>query len=582
MEPTAPATATEAKSRARARKPWVLLVLGVVAALGVSYAAYTLAGYSWAQVVDYTSPFTKMDPAAYTGERPTLPTPIPEAAPRRVVLVLIDGMTDAASRTMGSINALRERGNDVALTVPQPSLSYPTWTTILTGAPPNISGVTTNWYDKQVEVESLFDTAAGSGRSVVVAGPSDLDTLYGVSTVATATAFTDWKEGDYVTDDIVDDALSLAKANDADFVFALFPDVDEAGHAAGASSQEYADVVAKVDTDLARLIEGLDDGKTVFVVLPDHGHVPSGGHGGWEDPVIHTSATFAGPGVKSGKSAMKLQDVAPTVSVLAGLQTPRFAAGVASADVLADGNGRSQDVDYVRAVGFTLAYASELNGRDSLKSVTSLETPADLAKVVAQADATRLKKDRRERLPMALGLALGALAVLAVIGVASWRALVAALSGSAAYFAVYNALFFLVHHYAWSLSTFNEESQIQAFFNGRMLEAVIAGLIGCFVAAEIYLMLRPEPRGTRAGFSAGWLSLGTATALAIQSLLGLQVAWFLWQWGAKTVWRLPDLRWGFKYDLDLIQATAIAVVALLGPVVTYLIGRFHPRVVKTG
>jgi len=101
------------------------------------------------------------------------------------------------------------------------------------------------------------------------------------------------------------------------------------------------------------------------------------------------------------------------------------------------------------------------------------------------------------------------------------------------------------------------------------------------VAGDVYLMLRPEPKGVRAGFTPGWLSLGVATALSIQALLGLQVAWFLWQWGAKTVWRLPDLMWGFKYDLDLIQGTAIAGVALLGPVLTYLVGRFHPRVAKS-
>src|SRR5665648_460355 len=68
-----------------------------------------------------------------------------------------------------------------------------------------------------------------------------------------------------------------------------------------------------------------------------------------------------------------------------------------------------------------------------------------------------------------------------------------------------------------------------------------------------------------------------ATALAILAVLAFQIAWFLWPWGAEVSWILPDLKWGFKYDLDLIQATAIAGVALLGPIVTYLIGRFHPK-----
>ena len=53
--------------------------------------------------------------------------------------------------------------------------------------------------------------------------------------------------------------------------------------------------------------------------------------------------------------------------------------------------------------------------------------------------------------------------------------------------------------------------------------------------------------------------------------------------GASPVtWVLPDLKWGFKYDLDLIQATALGAAALLAPVVTYLVGRYHPRVARPG
>ncbi len=558
------APATEGATRRKPRTSWLLLLAGLIVALGASYAAYTLAGYSWAQVVEYDTPFLTAANGELKTARPPLDDPIPDATPRRTVLVLIDGLTDETSRKMASIEALRKRGSDVALTVPQPSLSYPTWTTILTGAPPQISGVTTNWYEKRVPLETLMDVAAESGRAVVVVGPTDIETLYAASKVA-ATSFTDWSEGDYVTDAIVDDALALSADKQADFVFALFPDVDEAGHSNGASSKEYANVAAQVDVDLTRLIEGLDDGNTVFVVLPDHGHVAVGGHGGWEDPVIRTFAAFAGPGVEIGSAKGRLQDIAPTVALLAGLQAPSGTAGVVIEGLTADSNGEAQSLDTERARRFEAAYSTTVAGS---------AMPAEIA------DQERLKDDRADRLPLALGLAVLALAVLVAIGVASWRALAASAAGALAYLAVYNGFFFIAHRYTWSLSTFNEESMIQAFFNGRMIEAVVAGLLGCAVASEVYLMLRPEPKGTDAGFTVGWLSLGVTTALAIQVVLGLQVAWFLWQWGAGTVWRLPDLMWGFKYDLDLIQLTAIAGVALLGPAVTYLFGRFHPRTAK--
>ena len=573
--PAAPVGAVEVRP---SRRGWVLAALGLLVALGASYGAYTLAGYAWNQVVDYTSPYVGMSTDTFTGTRPPLDLPVPDATPRRVVMVVVDGLTDAASRTMVSVNALRARGSDVALTVPQPSLSYPSWTTILTGAPPHVSGVTTNWHDARVGLETLFDVAAGSGRSVAVVGPTDLDLLYGVSEVTSATALQDWpEEGGYLSDEFIDSAIELEKKHDPDFLFVLLPDVDEAGHGYGSASVEYAEVVAKVDAELNRLIAAFDDGETVFVVLPDHGGLPQGGHGGWEDPVIHTFAAFAGPGVARGTTSAGLEDIASTVSVLAGLQAPQMGKGMAIDGVLAGPNGSSKDADYLRAIGFTIAYAREIAGQAAIADVDTIGSPTELKAIATAAENSRLAEDRRERLPMALGLAVAALAVLAAIGLASWRVLVAATSGALGYAVVYNALFFGLHGYHWSLSAFNEEDLVQAFMNGRMLEAVLAGLVGCLLAALLYANMHREPRGVRAGYAASWVSLGVATALAILVVLALQIAWFLWQWGATVTWILPDLKWGFKFDLDLIQATAIAGVTLLGPVVTYLVGRFHPR-----
>ena len=316
---------------------WILPILALAVSLGLSYGAYTLASYSWDQVVSYESPYTSMSGADFSGVRPALTDPIPDAQPRRVVVVLIDGLRDDASRTMASISGLRARGADVRLTVPQPSLSYPTWTTIMTGAPQQISGVTTNWFEGPVKVETLLDVAAGSGRTVVVSGPVDLDEMFRASEVATASTTIEWPEGDYVSDQIVDNALALdAEVGGADFLFVLLPDVDNTGHDFGGASPEYAEVVGKVDADLTRLIEGLDDGATTFVVLPDHGHIDTGGHGGWEDPVIHTFAAFAGPGVAQVEAEAHLADIAPTVAVIAGLQAPLQGTGTAIDAVLDD------------------------------------------------------------------------------------------------------------------------------------------------------------------------------------------------------------------------------------------------------
>lgn len=552
---------------------WFLPIASLLLSLGLAYGAYVLADYSWNQVVDYESPYTYLTGWEFSGVRPSLKEPIPDAEARRVVLVVIDGLRDDVSRTMQTVSGLRARGAELRLTVPEPSLSYPTWATILTGAPPQISGVTTNWFEGPVKVESLLDVAAGSGRSVVVSGPSDLDTMFKASEVASATAFTDWVEGDYVSDDIVDDALTLdVQVGGADFVFVLLPDVDEAGHAYGGASTEYAAAAAKVDADLGRLVEGLDDGSTTFMVMPDHGHIDTGGHGGWEDPVIHTWAALAGPGVAATTATAELRDIAPTIAVIAGLQAPMQGIGTAIDPVLADPNGSARDAEFVRAAGMTLSYIEEVLGKGATSDLETISSPSALAPMQESANAERLAEERSDRIVWLIGIALATVAIVVAVGLASWRMLVAAVSGTIVYAAVYNALFFFVHDLRWSLSAFNEEDLIQAFFNQRMLEAALAGLAGCLVAALVYFVLRRTSREPSAGWVAEWLAVGGTTILLAQAALAVQVGVFLWRWGASVVWILPDMREAFKYDLDLIQITALGAAAVLGPLLTYLLG----------
>src|SRR5574340_651185 len=131
----APATTSPADGPRKTVFRWLLPALALVISLGLSFGAYKLAAYSWDQVVSYQSPYTSMSGADFSGVRPDLEEPVPNATARRVVLVVIDGLRDDTSRLMPSISALRARGADVALTVPQPSLSFPTWTTIVSGAP---------------------------------------------------------------------------------------------------------------------------------------------------------------------------------------------------------------------------------------------------------------------------------------------------------------------------------------------------------------------------------------------------------------------------------------------------------------
>lgn len=551
---------------------WLVFVLVVATCAGLGYGAYTLAGVSWDAVVSYESPYLSAD-------LPPTPTGTQESS--RTVLVIIDGLRLDASRNMGTLARLRSYGSDLTVLAPQPSLSYPNWTTILSGAPPYVSGVVTNWHEGEAPVETLFDTIERSNLRSVFVGPEDFQTLYGVEAKVDESYMRKWDK-EYLSAEYVDAALRLVAKADAQVLLIHLPDIDEAGHRSGGDSRDYAETVARVDADLGRLIDGLQDGHTSFVIVSDHGHIGTGGHGGWEQEVTQVPCIIAGPGIGLGTGVGSQAAVAPTFAVLTGVSVPRHARTGPIEQVFSV--EREQDLRRAQVGLETYADMHErvvLGDLGATAKAVSNGAAADEMTHDAELEAaenTRIAVDRRDRAWGGLAFGMLALIPLAMIALASWRALVAALAGVATYYAVYNLLFFLVHRYLWSLSAFNSEDRVTAWMNMRLVEAAGAMIVATIVAGAVYPFLRAEPKPAAGEYLAGWLTLGPATALATLSTLGLQVAWFFWAWGIFPTWRLPDLRWGFKYDLDLIQATAIGFVAVVTPLVTFLIGRYHPKV----
>jgi hypothetical protein len=548
-------------------RSWIALAMGLVVCLGAAYGAYTLANYSWNQVVDYRGPYAK---AELPAGAPASPQMLASGQRPVLVYVIVDGLREDVSRTMPTLNTLRAHGFDATVRTSQPSLSFPNWTTLLSGAPQRISGVTTNWFDERVPVETLIDTALAGGRTVAASVPTDFEMLYGVKRTGHA-YLRDWETGAYMTGEIVDNAIRLSGESSPTLLVVHLPDIDEAGHASGGASKEYREMALRVDADLRRLVTALQGPTTTFVVASDHGHIDTGGHGGPEDVVTMVPAVFAGPNVRPGTAEGTQDQVAPTIALLADLPAPRNATG-APLDVTATG------VDVTRfAVQLDaafLAYDSAIGG--GADSGPGMKTTA-AARAAFDADtAARLSSERSSRLPASLALAAACLLAMVPVALLSWRALVAAFAGTAAYYLVYEGLYFVVHGYRWSLSSFNSEDMLKAFLNGRMTDAIIAGVVAALVAAEIYLMMRTEPKRPRGEYLPGWLALGVATVLVVQATIGLQVAWYLWYWGASVTWYIPDLAMGFKYDLDLIQLTGLGVAALLAPAATYVVGRFHP------
>jgi hypothetical protein len=426
-----------------------------------------------------------------------------------------------------------------------------------------------------------MDAARFAGRKVVVVGPTDFTELFGVQP-GPGVSLRPWPKGGYLTPQLVSDAIRLSRETSPGLVVVHLPDLDEAGHSYGGASAQYKQTAARMDADINRLVTSLQSSDTVFVITADHGHIDSGGHGGWEPVATTVPGIFSGPGIRSETTTGQLQQIAPTVSILLGMRDPAYAEAQSMRSVIATTNEMLFAADAAHHIAFDANYIGVVKGAEP--------SPSDLQDggigpddAVAAAQAERLAAERSDRVSQALAICLGVLIIIVVVGLSSWRALVAGLAGVVAYYALYETLFFVVHGYQWSLSAFNTETYVKTFMYWRMGEAAIAALIGVAVATAVYPLLRDRPRGPQErDYLPGYLSLGPSTLLLILGTLALQVAWYLWYWGASITWILPDLRMGFKYDLDLVQMTAVGLAVVLAPLVAYLVGRYHPKVARGG
>jgi hypothetical protein len=549
------------------------LAICIPLCLIVARSAYSLADYSWNQVVEYKSP--------YVGERVPVelsssePSPAPPVVDR-LILIVVDGLREDVSRaSMPNLNALRAKGSDVSLAAPQPTLSYPNWTTILTGASPDVSGVTTNWRTTKVLAPTLIDTVKAAGKRVAVVGPTDFTSLYGIAPGKGA-VLRDW-EGTFLTQVLIDDALQLSKETSPALLVIHLPDLDEVGHQSGGSSAKYRDMAERIDGELSRIALGMESTGTVLVVTSDHGHTNAGGHGGGEPEATHVPAVIVGTGVKIGKQTGDLAQLAPTIAALLGVRVPPYAEERGLRSVVTSNEAEVFASGDAHAVAFDTQYVGVTRGEWVSKDVVAGD--GDSRANAKMARDARLAAERQSRLPVIALVLLAFVAVFVVIGLLSWRALASVGAGVLAYVLVYAFLYFVLHGHRWSLSAFNTEQYVKAFMNWRLLEAAFSAMCAVSVATLVYPFLRVAPNGPRSPeYLSGYLALGPATVLGILAVLGLQVGWFLWQWGADVVWTLPDLRVGFKYDLDLVQMTGVGISVLISPLVAYVTGRYHPKV----
>jgi predicted AlkP superfamily pyrophosphatase or phosphodiesterase len=149
-------------------------------------------------------------------------------------------------------------------------------------------------------------------------------------------------EGTTATDIL--DAASPLLIEQARGLFVLhWPDADAAGHRCGWMSNEYGEACRRMDAALDRLLDVAHDGRTMFVLLADHG----GGGAKHNDHESSHPADMTIPLVLWGAgvaptwlSDASILDVAPTVLAALGVTPPDNFAGRVLSEAL-DASGRA-------------------------------------------------------------------------------------------------------------------------------------------------------------------------------------------------------------------------------------------------
>ncbi|QZT54554.1 alkaline phosphatase family protein [Mycolicibacterium austroafricanum] len=278
-----------------------------------------------------------------------------------VLLIGVDGTNLsrvlANPATTTNFFSLIQNGTTAASTiVGHTTISNPSWSSILTGAWGEKTGVINNiftpWtYEKWPTVFTQLETLDGDIVTTsianwnVISGIADsglgADTVVNVSQVE---GDTNWLLTDDEVGDLTEAAIAAASADAANFMFSYFVGVDENGHLYGGDSPEYAAAVANFDRNLGEILQAVSTWeaatgeKWTIIMVTDHGHQVQKGLGhGFQSPdetstfVIASNPELFGQGVINLKYS--IVDVTPTVLSLFGFEPAEDSDGVPLTDL---------------------------------------------------------------------------------------------------------------------------------------------------------------------------------------------------------------------------------------------------------
>lgn len=314
-----------------------------------------------------------------------------ELPPRRVVLIVVDGLRDdyieknQAFRQLVETETFARMHGRAAL----PTMSVPNWVTILSGVPPELTGYHGNLFSGETPFDTFFvrsrrlDTMKSEFMNGMTGCPwwstmqaSQFPRLKGDGTLSAYSMYDmgrkqlplpidfAWADGEMVpsfvfrehsstmdgahTDDTTDrHRVHVAKQALADerepfrFFLLHFSNPDTQAHYAGTSpafnvGNSYNQAITATAGYIQDVFETLKkhswSSETFVIISSDHGEVDAGGHGGTSEdlqniPILFKSFRASSENVPLSNVPEKIENIAPTISALLGLPVPRQSQG---------------------------------------------------------------------------------------------------------------------------------------------------------------------------------------------------------------------------------------------------------------
>jgi hypothetical protein len=541
------------------------LLVGIVGCFVIAAAGYFWANGLIASITNFRSPLRLTPPSPGT----SLGTPIT----RRVVIVLIDALrvdTSINNATMPYLNTLRSQGASATMHSRPPSYSEPGYTTILTGAWPDINdGPTINLDYADIPTftqDDIFSAAHRIGLHTAISGYYWFEKLVPQKSVD-ASFYTPGE--DAAADQEVMQAVLPMLSGNYQLILIHIDQVDYAGHYQGGPLNTNWDAAAKrADDDLRKIVAGLDLNQDTVVVLSDHGQIDRGGHGGPEPVTLLEPFVIAGAGVRPGiYSDIQQVDVAPTVAALLGTNLPASAEGFVQTRMLslsAEYETKIQVAETAQKSILYKAYTTAIKSQPHQQPDT-----ADLFSYIIAMNEGRAGRLTRERVWRNLPAIFLAILPACILVIRRENKVLWLAGGAVLYILLFNFRYSILDGRTYSLSSVESQTWLITYTATTASFSLTIAWLVAMLRMRAFEDSSREAAETSLGFVFFTLYL-----LALPILVNFAVN------GLLVTWTLPEFYTTFIAFLSLIQWIFVAAIGLLLTGIAALVAHYVPKPAK--